>query len=273
MDRYPIQNYNGKNVICFEFTTNYPWSVSAPHYINIHNKETCEPITNGGAGTYSLYIWMDSDLYWGKIIGSIKDHHYSEISKPQEITFNVQGAVFSYSIDPFHINEIPAHDYFANKVSEISDFATDGKYDIIDYICGRVITGGSTKTLYYKDNKFYCFKSELIDEFSLSIDYSVKEPANTSIDSHSYIVNDDIFYTVPFDLYSIAVASVHYKTAYKGVLDFSGGSAGISVHIYPGTILELDQNGFCTWCYNPTNDNDYTYWYFYDSLDHMVKMN
>ena len=174
-----VEKYNGRNVVSLRFTTNYSWTVSAPSYVNIHNKATSAAISGGKAGTYTLYIWMNSD------------RHFENMKSMPKLTFNIENAVYSYDLEQFTVYTKSCEDgliythslyEYINSVqdivSAIKSSGTSTASTAIDYLCGNKVTGGAIKVFPCDNSSKIAVSSTLEDETLLRIAYIVFSPTS-----------------------------------------------------------------------------------------------
>ena len=168
-----VEKYNGKTVVSLKFTTNYDWSVTAPSYVNIHDKATGKAISSGKAGTYTLYIWMN------------QNRHFENMPSMPYLTFKIEDAVYSYELEQFLVYSMD----FNNKFDYTSLYEYIGREDVqslinhcklsntydsrlaIDYLCGNAITYGEVKVFQYNDTGFIAVSSNLEEGTRLRINF------------------------------------------------------------------------------------------------------
>ena len=168
------ETYNGRTVVSLKFTTNYDWSVTAPSYVNIHDKATGKAISSGKAGTYTIYIWMN------------QGRHFENMTSMPYLTFKIENAVYSYGLEQFMVYTKSCednlyytkslYDYISKVQKHVSNLKSYGGSDstsAIDYLCGNKVTNGDIKLFKYDDIRYIAVSSILEDESKLRINYIV----------------------------------------------------------------------------------------------------
>ena len=158
----PVANYNGRTVISLTFTSNYAWSITVPSYVNVHNKDTGKAISSGKAGTYTLYIWME------------QNKHLENVTSIPQLTFNIENAKYTYNLNLYCINNVPAYEYIRNISGHINDVTKSN--GAVDYLCGNIMTGNKIKEFEYDLKSCIAISSRLNDDGNVTIEYVIFTP-------------------------------------------------------------------------------------------------
>jgi len=170
----PTQNvvtYNGKKVLCLTFKSNYPWTISAPDYVNIHDGATNKAVKSGKAGEQKLYIWLD------------EYRHFENMEEIPTLTFNIKGEEYTYEIEQFMVTQKGVYDddtedvYLNEYVESVRKHMENMKLSNVpdldntsDYLFGNKTTNGKIKVFPYDNNKYIAISSKSIDG-DLEINY------------------------------------------------------------------------------------------------------